>query len=67
MSANRQVVLAARPQGWPTEANFALVTAPIPEPQAGEVLVRNQACCGARISASSSSSSRSARCCRVTR
>jgi NADPH-dependent curcumin reductase CurA len=41
MSVNHQVRLAARPTGWPTEANFELVAAPVPEPQEGEVLVRN--------------------------
>ena len=38
---NLQVLLASRPQGWVTEDNFKIVETPIPEPKAGEVLVRN--------------------------
>ena len=38
---NRQVLLASRPQGAPTEANFSVVDAPMPQPDDGEVLVRN--------------------------
>jgi NADPH-dependent curcumin reductase CurA len=38
---NKQVLLASRPQGWVTEDNFRIVEAPIPKPDAGEVLVRN--------------------------
>ncbi|KAB8171207.1 zinc-binding dehydrogenase [Streptomyces sp. 3MP-14] len=34
--------LVARPTGWPTDANFALRTAPVSEPGAGEILVRNR-------------------------
>jgi NADPH-dependent curcumin reductase CurA len=37
---NRQVTLAARPEGEPKESDFALVERPIPEPGPGEVLVR---------------------------
>lgn len=37
---NRAVTLASRPTGFPEESNFALVEAPVPEPAAGEVLVR---------------------------
>jgi NADPH-dependent curcumin reductase len=36
---NRQVLLKARPSGMPTAADFAIVEAPLPEPQDGEVLV----------------------------
>lgn len=36
----RRVTLAARPEGQPTEANFRLEEAPVPEPAEGEVLVR---------------------------
>jgi NADPH-dependent curcumin reductase CurA len=39
-STNRQVTLAARPNGEPTLGDFALVEAAIPEPAEGEVLVR---------------------------
>ncbi len=37
---NRQVTLAARPEGFPTESDFALVETPVPEPGPGEVVVR---------------------------
>jgi hypothetical protein len=36
---NRRVVLAARPQGAPTEDNFRLEDAPVPTPGAGELLL----------------------------
>ena len=39
---NRQILLASRPQGPATEANFRLVEQPIPEPADGEVLIRNE-------------------------
>ena len=38
---NRQVLLASRPHGEPTEANFSVVDAPMPQAGDGEVLVRN--------------------------
>ena len=38
---NRSVHLASRPVGWPTPENFRLVEEPVPEPGAGQVLVRN--------------------------
>jgi NADPH:quinone reductase len=37
---NRQITLAARPEGFPKETDFALVETPVAEPSAGEVLVR---------------------------
>jgi NADPH:quinone reductase len=37
---NRRVTLAARPSGFPEESDFALEEAEVPEPAAGEVLVR---------------------------
>ncbi|MGA3563886.1 NADP-dependent oxidoreductase [Melissospora conviva] len=40
-SVSRQVHLASRPRGWPAPENFAVVEAPVPEPAAGQVLVRN--------------------------
>ena len=40
-SMNRQVLLASRPSGPVTEANFRIVDAPLDAPQGGEVLVRN--------------------------
>ena len=39
---NRKITLAARPVGFPTEDDFALVEEAIPTPGAGEVLVRSQ-------------------------
>jgi NADPH-dependent curcumin reductase CurA len=41
MPVNRRIVLASRPAGWPTEANFRLVEAEVPQPQDAEVVVRN--------------------------
>jgi NADPH-dependent curcumin reductase len=38
---NRRVVLASRPVGWVSEQNFRLESAPLPQPAAGEVLVKN--------------------------
>ena len=38
-STNRQVTLAARPQGFPKESDFQLVETPVQSPDAGEVLV----------------------------
>jgi NADPH-dependent curcumin reductase CurA len=37
---HRQVRLAARPVGYPRETDFRLVESPVPEPGAGEFLVR---------------------------
>ena len=37
---NRRILLNARPDGFPTEADFRMVEAPAPEPAAGEMLVR---------------------------
>jgi hypothetical protein len=41
-SSNRQVVLAARPQGIPQAEHFRIVESPLPQPAPGEVLVRNE-------------------------
>jgi NADPH-dependent curcumin reductase len=41
MSTNKQILLAARPQGEPSTANFKLVEVNVPELQDGQVLVRN--------------------------
>jgi len=38
---NQRVVLASRPEGWVTEANFRIEKASLPQLQEGEVLVRN--------------------------
>jgi NADPH-dependent curcumin reductase len=38
---NQRVLLASRPAGWVSEANFRIETAPVPEPKDGEVLVKN--------------------------
>jgi NADPH-dependent curcumin reductase CurA len=37
----REVRLAARPQGWPTEETFDVVEVEVPDPGPGQVLVRN--------------------------
>ena len=42
VTMNRQVLLAARPQGAVSEANFRIVDAPVPKPGDGEVLVKNE-------------------------
>jgi len=39
--ANRQILLASRPEGWVTEANFRVREGPVPQPRDGEFLVRN--------------------------
>jgi NADPH-dependent curcumin reductase CurA len=41
MTATREVHLVSRPSGWPVPENFAVVTAELPEPGEGELLVRN--------------------------
>jgi NADPH-dependent curcumin reductase CurA len=38
---NKRIVLASYPEGWVTESNFRLESAPIPRPAEGEVLVHN--------------------------
>ena len=40
-ATNRQIILSSRPQGWVSEDNFALRDAALPEPEDGDVLVRN--------------------------
>jgi len=37
---NRQVILAARPRGFPVEADFQLVESMVPEPDDGQVVVQ---------------------------
>ncbi len=37
---NQRIVLAAKPQGMPSESDFALVRGPVPHPGAGDVVVR---------------------------
>ena len=37
---NRRVLLASRPSGWVSEANFRIEEAPVPQPGVGEVLVK---------------------------
>ena len=41
-AANKQVLLASRPQGWVIPDNFHIVESPIAKPDAGEVLVKNE-------------------------
>ncbi len=38
---NRQVLLAARPDGFPKDSDFEIAEGPRPEPGDGEVLVKN--------------------------
>ena len=38
---NKRVLLASRPGGWVSEANFRIEEAPVPQPAEGEVLVKN--------------------------
>jgi NADPH-dependent curcumin reductase CurA len=40
-STGRDIRLAARPTGTPALEQFELVEADVPEPRAGEILVRN--------------------------
>jgi NADPH-dependent curcumin reductase CurA len=42
VTTSREIHLAARPHGWPTAETFRLVTAEVPEPGPGQVVVRNQ-------------------------
>jgi NADPH-dependent curcumin reductase CurA len=41
MAMNKQVLLAARPEGWVKESDFRIVDSPMPKPGDGEVLVRS--------------------------
>ena len=41
VTLNRHVVLASRPVGMPTAGDFKIEALPVPEPAAGQVLVRN--------------------------
>ncbi|QJD57784.1 NADP-dependent oxidoreductase [Pseudomonas sp. gcc21] len=40
-SVNRQILLASRPVGAPTDDNFKLVENPVPKPAQGQMLLRN--------------------------
>jgi hypothetical protein len=40
-TTTREIHLASRPSGWPTDTNFRTVEVDLAEPQPGEVLVRN--------------------------
>ncbi len=40
-TVSRQIVLAERPKGWPTPANFRLESATLPAPTEGQFLARN--------------------------
>jgi NADPH-dependent curcumin reductase CurA len=39
---NKQVLLAAHPEGWVKESDFTIAEAPMPAPGPGQVLVRNE-------------------------
>ncbi|WP_104103769.1 NADP-dependent oxidoreductase [Arthrobacter sp. 08Y14] len=38
---SREIQLASRPEGWPTDENFRLAEVPVPKLEDGQVLVRN--------------------------
>jgi NADPH-dependent curcumin reductase CurA len=38
---NKQVLLAARPDGWVKESDFRVVETPVPQPAEGQVLLKN--------------------------
>jgi NADPH-dependent curcumin reductase CurA len=40
-TTTHEIHLASRPSGWPTQENFRLVEAELPDPEPGQVLVRN--------------------------
>ncbi len=40
-TTTREIHLASRPSGWPTQDNFRLVPVELPDPGPGELLVRN--------------------------
>ncbi len=40
MPANRQILLAARPSGYPKESDFSLVERPVPAPGPQQILIR---------------------------
>ncbi|MFI6068346.1 NADP-dependent oxidoreductase [Micromonospora sp. NPDC051227] len=42
MTSNREIHLASRPQGWPTDDTFRLVETEVPTPGPGQIVVRNQ-------------------------
>ncbi len=42
MSANTQVLLASRPQGWVTESDFRIVESDIAKPRGSELLIKNK-------------------------
>ena len=39
---NRQILLAARPKGFPTKNDFCLRESPVPDPGDGEFIVRGE-------------------------
>ena len=41
MATNRQILLAARPVGFPKDSDFKLVESPVPTPGDGQILVRS--------------------------
>src|SRR5215467_5865986 len=38
---NKQILLAARPDGWVKESDFRIVETPVPAPGEGQVLLKN--------------------------
>ena len=41
MSQNKQILLAARPVGFPKDSDFKFVESPVPKPENGQILVRS--------------------------
>jgi NADPH-dependent curcumin reductase CurA len=41
VTKSREIRLASRPKGWPTPENFEIAEVELPQPEAGEILVRN--------------------------
>src|SRR5215813_3137461 len=40
-ATNKQILLAARPDGWVKESDFRITQTPVPSPAEGQVLLKN--------------------------
>jgi len=47
-TVNRRIVLSARPRGAPTAADFRIENDPVPQPEAGQLLLRTLYRCTCR-------------------